>query len=227
MTDPHQPHRRGFLGGLRASFLTGLVVVLPIGLTIYFVWAAIGWIDGWILPLIPASYQPDVLIRRWFGPEYEFPVRGVGVLAFLLVTIVIGWLAKGIIGRTVIRRGENLVDRMPVVRSVYGAIKQVAETFFNKKDQSFDKVVLVEFPRAGSYAIGFLSTRPRGELAERLALLGPDMSAVFVGLTPFTSGMLLFMPTQDLIVMDMGVDDAAKLIVSGGLVYRLPKDPQP
>ena len=226
MTDPNHPHRRGFLGGLRASFLTGLVVVLPIGLTIYIVWSFIGWLDGWILPLIPASYQPDALIGRWFGPEYEFPVRGVGVLVFLFFTILVGWMAKGLIGRTVIRRGENLVDRMPVVRSVYGAIKQVAETFFNKKEQSFDKVVLVEFPRAGSWALGFLSTRPKGELAERLAQMGPDMSAVFVGLTPFTSGMLLFVPTKELIVMDMGIDDAAKLIVSGGLVYPTPK-PQP
>lgn len=223
MTDPHHPQRRGFLGGLRASFLTGLVVVLPIGLTIYIVWAFIGWLDGWILPLIPSSYQPDALIGRWFGPEYEFPVRGVGVLVFLFFTILVGWMAKGLIGRTVIRRGENLVDRMPVVRSVYGAIKQVAETFFNKKEQSFDKVVLVEFPRAGSWALGFLSTRPKGELAERLALMGSDMSAVFVGLTPFTSGMLLFVPTKELIVMDMGIDDAAKLIVSGGLVYPTPK----
>jgi uncharacterized membrane protein len=224
MTDPHPTHRRGFLASLRASFLTGLVVVLPIGLTIYFVWAVIGWIDGWILPLIPASYQPDALIAWMLGPDYEFPVRGVGVLVFLFVTILVGWMAKGLIGRSVIRSGEDLVSRMPVVRSVYGAIKQVAETFFDKKEKSFDKVVLVEFPRPGSWALGFLSTRPKGELAERLAALGPDMSAVFVGLTPFTSGMLLFVPTKDLVLMEMGVDDAAKLIVSGGLVYPLPKD---
>ena len=226
MTEPHPHQRRGFLGGLRASFLTGLVVVLPIGLTIYIVWAFVGWLDGWILPLIPAYWQPDTVIGRWFGPAYEFPVRGVGVLVFLIVTIIIGWLAKGLIGRSVIRSGETLVERMPVVRSVYSGIKQVAETFFNKKDKSFDKVVLVEFPRAGSWALGFMSTQPKGELAERLAAMGPDMSAVFVGLTPFTSGMLLFVPTQDLIVMDMGVDNAAKLIVSGGLVYPVPKEPQ-
>ena len=225
MTEPTTQHRRGFLGSLRASFLTGLVVVLPIGLTIYFVWAVIGWIDGWILPLIPATYQPDALIGRWFGPEYEFPVRGVGVLVFLIVTIIVGWLAKGLIGRSVIRSGEDLVDRMPVIRSVYSGLKQVAETFFNKKEKSFDKVVLVEFPRPGSWALGFMSTRPKGELADRLADLGPDISAVFVGLTPFTSGMLLFVPTKDLVIMDMGVDDAAKLIVSGGLVYPSPKEP--
>ena len=202
------------------------MVVLPIGLTIYFVWAVIGWIDGWILPLIPSYYQPDALIRRWIGPDYQFPVRGVGVLVFLFFTILVGWLAKGLIGRSVIRKGEQMVDRMPVVRSVYGAIKQVAETFFSKKEQSFDKVVLVEFPRPGTWALGFVSTRPKGELAERLDEIDPDISAVFVGLTPFTSGMLLFVPTKDLVILDMGVDEAAKLIVSGGLVYSQPKEPR-
>ncbi|TAG13265.1 MAG: DUF502 domain-containing protein [Rhodobacterales bacterium] len=225
MTEPHTSRRRSILAGLRASFLTGLVVVLPIGLTIYFVWTLIGWIDGWILPLIPSSYQPEALVERYIGPDANFPVRGVGVLVFLIFTIIIGWMAKGLFGRSVIRWGEDMVDRMPIIRSVYGAIKQVAETFFNKKEQSFDQVCLLEFPRPGSYALGFISTRPKGEVASQLAALGPDFSAVFVGLTPFTSGMLLFVPTKDLTILDMKIDDAAKLIVSGGLVYPLPKDP--
>jgi len=224
MTDLPPPRRRGFLLGLRANFLTGLVVVLPVGLTIYFVWTLIGWIDGWILPLIPAAYQPESLMARLFGPEAKFPVRGVGVLVFLIFTIMIGWMAKGLFGRSVIRWGEDLVDRMPIIRSIYGAIKQMAETFFNKKEQSFDQVCLVEFPHPGSYALGFISTRPKGELADRLAALGSEFSAVFVGLTPFTSGLLLFVPTKDLVIMDMKMDEAAKLIVSGGLVYPAPKD---
>lgn len=225
MSDPNHSRRRGILASLRASFLTGLVVVLPIGLTIYFVWTLIGWIDGWILPLIPSSYQPEALVEYYIGPDANFPVRGVGVLVFLVFTIIIGWLAKGLFGRSVIHWGEDMVDRMPIIRSVYGAIKQVAETFFNKKEQSFDQVCLLEFPREGSFALGFISTRPRGEVANRLAALGPDFSAVFVGLTPFTSGMLLFVPTKDLTILDMKIDDAAKLIVSGGLVYPLPKEP--
>ncbi len=225
MTEPHPSRRRSILASLRASFLTGLVVVLPIGLTIYFVWTLIGWIDGWILPLIPSSYQPEALVERYIGPDANFPVRGVGVLVFLVFTVIIGWMAKGLFGRSVIRWGEDMVDRMPIIRSVYGAIKQVAETFFNKKEQSFDQVCLLEFPRPGSYALGFISTRPKGEVASQLARLGPDFSAVFVGLTPFTSGMLLFVPTKDLTILDMKIDDAAKLIVSGGLVYPLPKEP--
>ncbi|MCL4065175.1 DUF502 domain-containing protein [Pseudomonas sp. GX19020] len=222
---PIPPQKRGFFASLRASFLTGLVVVLPVGLTLYLVWAVIGWIDGWILPLIPAYWQPDAVLLRYLGPEYEFPVRGVGVLVFLIFTILVGWIAKGLIGRSIIRKAETMVDRMPVVRSVYGAIKQVAETFFNKKETSFDKACLVEFPRPGSWALGFISTRPKGEIAERLGTLGGEMSAVFVGLTPFTSGMLIFVPTRELVILDeTGVDDAAKLIVSGGLVYPTPKE---
>lgn len=225
MTDPVPPKRRGLFARLRASFLTGLVVVLPIGLTIYFVWTLIGWIDAWILPLIPSAYQPEALMHRFLGPDTNFPVRGVGVLVFLIFTVIIGWIAKGLFGRSIIRWGEDVVDRMPIVRSVYGGIKQVAETFFNKKETSFDQVCLVEFPRPGAYALGFISTRPKGELATRLTALGDEYSAVFVGLTPFTSGMLLFVPTKDLTILDMKIDEAAKLIVSGGLVYPLPKDP--
>jgi uncharacterized membrane protein len=224
MTDPNPTRRRGILAGLRASFLTGLVVVLPVGLTAYFAWTLVGWIDAWILPLIPAHLQPEALVERYFGPDANFPVRGVGVLVFLVFTIIIGWLAKGLFGRSVIRTGEEMVDRMPIIRSIYGGIKQIAETFFNKTEKSFDQVCLLEFPRPGSWALGFLSTQPKGELAQRLAEMGPEYSAVFVGLTPFTSGMLLFVPTKDLTILDMKIDDAAKLIVSGGLVYPLPKD---
>ena len=224
MTDPLSPRRRGLLAGLRSSFLTGLVVVLPVGLTAYFAWTLVGWIDAWILPLIPSAYQPEALVERFIGPNANFPVRGLGVLIFLIFTIIIGWMAKGLFGRSVIRWGEDMVDRMPIIRSIYSAIKQVAETFFNKKEKSFDQACLLEFPRPGAWALGFISTQPKGELAERLAALGPDFSAVFVGLTPFTSGMLLFVPTKDLVILDMKIDEAAKLIVSGGLVYPQPKD---
>jgi len=131
--------RRSILAALRASFLTGLVVVLPIGLTIYVVWGVVGWIDGWILPLIPAAYQPEALMHRFFGPEVEFPVRGVGVLVFLVVTAFVGWLARGLIGRSVMRKTEEMVDRVPLVRSVYSGVKQITETFFAKSEKNFER----------------------------------------------------------------------------------------
>ncbi len=224
MTDVPPPRRKTLLGALRSSFLTGLVVVLPIGLTIYLIWTVIGWIDGWILPLIPAAYQPEALVEHYFGPEANYPVRGVGVIVFLVFTIFVGWIGKGLIGRSMIGWGESVVDRMPIVRSVYNGIKQIAETMFNKTEASFDKTCLVEFPRPGVWALGFVSSKAKGEIAAKLPG-GNDILSVFIGLTPFTSGFLVFVPRSEVILLDMSMDDAAKMVVSGGLVYPNAKEP--
>jgi len=226
MTDPFPPRRRTVLGALRSSFLTGLVVVLPISLTIYLVWTVIGWIDGWIIPLIPGPWKPEAVVRHFFGPEANYPVRGVGVIVFLLFTMLIGWIAKGLIGRSMIAWAEGLVDRMPVVRSIYNGIKQIAETMFNKSEASFDKTCLVEFPRPGVWALGFVSSKAKGEIAAKLPG-GDDVISVFIGLTPFTSGFLVFVPRSEVILLDMSMDDAAKMVVSGGLVYPNTKEPVP
>jgi uncharacterized membrane protein len=223
MSEPIHHHRRSLFAAFRASFLTGLVVVLPIGLTIYVVWGVIGWIDGWILPLIPARYQPEMLIKDWFGPEANFPVRGVGVLVFLVVTAVVGWLARGLIGRTVMRQAEDLVDRVPVVRSVYSGVKQITETFFTKTEKSFERTCLVEYPREGYWSVGMVATKPKGEIAAKLPE-GNGMIAVFIGLTPMTSGFLVFVPERDVIPLDLKADEAVKLIVSAGLVYPVAKE---
>ena len=138
MTEPTLP-KRSLLGAFRASFLTGLVVVLPVGLTLWLTWSVIGWLDGWILPLIPAAYQPEAIVNRLFGPEVTFPLRGVGVAVFLVFTVLIGWMARGLLGRTLMHQAELLVDRVPVVRSVYGGLKQITETVFAQKEKTFDR----------------------------------------------------------------------------------------
>jgi len=217
------PPRRSLLGALRASFLTGLVVVLPTGLTLWLIWSVIGWLDGWILPLIPAAYQPEALVHRFFGPEANFPLRGVGGAVFLVFTVLIGWMARGFLGRTLMGQAELLVDRVPVVRSVYGGLKQITETVFAQKEKTFDRTCLVQFPREGSWSVGLVATSPKGEIAAKLP--GKDMIAVFVALTPLTSGMLIYVPRADVIFLDMKPDEAAKLVVSGGLVYPAAKEP--
>lgn len=223
MLDSNTPPRRSVFAAWRASFLTGLVVVLPIGLTIYVVWGVVGWIDGWILPLIPAAYQPEALLERWLGYQVSFPVRGVGVLVFLIVTAIIGWIARGLIGRSVLRRAEQVVDRMPLIRSVYSGVKQITETFFAKSEKSFERTCLVQFPKPGTWAVGMVSASPKGEIAQKMPA-SDDMIAVFLGLTPLTSGLLLFVPVRDVIYLDMKADEAVKLIVSAGLVYPVSKD---
>lgn len=222
MTEPPKT-RRGLFAGLRVSFLTGLVVVLPVGLTIWLTWSAIGWLDGWILPLIPAAYQPEEIVHRLFGPDAEFPLRGVGVAVFLVFTVLIGWVARGFFGRALMRQAELLVDRVPVVRSVYGGLKQITETIFGQQEKNFDKTCLVEFPREGVWAVGLVASKAKGEIAAKLPH-PEEMIAVFVGLTPLTSGLLIYVPRKDVVFLDMKPDEAAKLIVSGGLVYPAVKD---
>jgi uncharacterized membrane protein len=226
MTDPTHGRKRGILGALRTSFLTGLVVVLPVGLTIWLTWAVIGWLDGWILPLIPAASQPEAIVHRLFGPQANFPLRGVGVMVFLVFTVIVGWIAKGLIGRSLIRQAETLVERMPVVRSIYGGLKQITETVFAQSEKNFDKTCLVEFPRPGVWAVGLVATKAKGEIAARLPG-DEEMIAVFLALTPLTSGLLIYVPRRDVILLDMKPDEAAKLIVSGGLVYPVAKDTLP
>ncbi|WP_299961953.1 DUF502 domain-containing protein [uncultured Roseobacter sp.] len=226
--DPDPPGvRRTLFGSLRASFLTGLVVIAPVGLTIWLIWSVVGWIDGFVLPLVPGPYQPDRLLQTWLGldPEIQINIRGIGVVIFLIFTIIVGWMAKGLIGRSLIRFAESLVERTPVVRSIYSGIKQISETVFAQSERSFEKACLIEYPRRGIWAIGFISTDTKGEVAMR-ANDGAPMLSIFVPTTPNpTSGFLLFFPKDDIIELDMSVEEAAKLVISAGLVYPNGKDP--
>ena len=203
------------LTALRANFLTGLVVVAPVGLTIYIVWTAIGIIDSWVLPLIPADYQPAI----YFGVH----IHGAGLIVFLIFTIVVGYVAKGLIGRWILGRGEMLVARMPIVRSVYRGLKQIAEAVVEQSSTSFDKVCMVEYPRKGIWAVAFYSNTARAEVRDQLGN-ERKMISVFLPTTPNpTSGFLLFLPEEDVIYLQMSVEDAAKLVISAGLVYPAEK----
>ena len=130
-----------------------------------------------------------------------------------------GWIAKGLIGKSMIKFAESLVNRMPVVRSIYSGAKQIAETVFVQAERSFEKACLIQYPRKGIWAIGFISTTAKGEVTEKAETSG-EMLSVFVPTTPNpTSGFLLFFPKEDVIELDMSIEDAAKLVISAGLVY--------
>lgn len=215
--------RPSILARLRSNFLAGLIIVAPIGLTLWLIWTVVGWVDSWVWPFVPGAYHPEELINRLLarepGNEIEVNVRGVGVVIFLLFTVIVGWIGKGLIGRSFLGIGERLVDRMPVVRSIYNAAKQIAETVFSQRDTSFDKACLVEYPRRGIWAIAFISTNAKGEIDAKLSD-GEPVVTVFLPTTPNpTSGFLLFLPRSDVKVLDMTVEDAAKLVISAGLVY--------
>ncbi|NDR54884.1 DUF502 domain-containing protein [Aliiruegeria sabulilitoris] len=215
----HLRRKPGILANLRSSFLTGLVVIAPVGLTVWLIWTVVGWVDSFVLPFVPDPYEPERFLKEIFGEDTQINVRGVGVVFFLVFTVVIGWIAKGVIGRSFIAWAEVLVDRMPIVRSIYSGVKQIAETIFAQTDSKFDKACLIEYPRAGLWAVAFVSTAAKGEISRRVPR-NENILSVFLPTTPNpTSGFLLFVPESEVIYLDMSVEDAAKLVISAGLVY--------
>jgi len=218
-TPPPAPRRKSFFSGLRNSFLTGVVVIAPVGLTVWLIWSVIGWVDGVVLPFVPSRYQPENILNTFLGLDIKLQLRGLGVVFFLIFTTFVGWLAKGLLGRSLIRSAERFVNRMPVVRSIYSGVKQIAETVFSQADRSFEKACIVQYPRKGIWAVGFISTRAKGEIRARVND-AQNLLSVFVPTTPNpTSGFLLFFPAEDVIELDMSIEDAAKLVISAGLVY--------
>jgi uncharacterized membrane protein len=235
--DTTQRRRWRPFAGARNNFLAGLIVVVPIAITMWMIWTFVGWIDSWVLPFVPAKYHPDALINRWFGDSAWFiwlfgdqnvhvNIRGVGVVLFLIFTVIVGWITKGLIGRSFLAWGEGIVERMPVVRSLYNGIKQIAETVFASSNEAkFDTACLVEYPRKGIWAIAFISTKAKGEVDARIPV-DEDIISVFLPTTPNpTSGFLLFVPRHSVIELEMSVEDCAKLVISAGLVYPNSKDP--
>jgi len=210
--NPNKSYSFRVLAKVRGNFLAGLIVIAPIGFTMWIINSIIGWIDGWVLPLIPYNYH--------FAEYIGINLKGLGVIFFLVFTVLVGWVAKGILGRTFLRVGENLVDRTPIVRSVYSGIKQIAETVLSSRDSSFEKACLIEYPRKGIWAIAFVASDSRGEIAEKNSDKENQLVSVFIPTTPNpTSGFLLFIPKSDIKYLDMTIEEAAKLVISAGLVY--------
>ena len=206
--DPNDKPKRSFWLRLRNYFITGIIVVAPISLTIYLISLIINLIDDKILPLFPDRYNPETYL--------PFAVPGIGVLIFVFILTLIGWLTTGLVGRTVVRVGENLLDRMPIVRSIYSALKQIFETVFSHNSRAFRDVVLIPYPREGCWALGFATGTTKGEVQD---VIRDEVVNVFLPTTPNpTSGFLLFLPKKDVIFLKMTVEQGIKLVISGGVV---------
>ena len=203
---------RSYLSRVRNYFLTGIIVTAPIAITFAVAMWVINWIDSKVVPLIPSSYNPQEILQQYTG----FHIPGIGLLVVFIGLTLIGFLAAGLLGRFVVRVGENLLNRMPIIRSVYGALKQIFETVLRSSSGSFREVALIEYPRRGIWAIGFITTKTTGEVRSEIK---EEVVNVFLPTTPNpTSGFLLFVPRKDLIILDMGVEEAIKMIVSAGIV---------
>ena len=207
MTD--KTKRLGAGRRLRNYFLTGLIIVAPLAITAYLTWTFIGWVDSWVKPYIPAIYNPDYYL--------PFAVPGFGLLTALFLITMIGFLTANLVGRSIIAFGESLLDRMPLVRSIYKGLKQIFQTVLAEQSGSFKQAALIEYPRRGLWSIVFIATETKGEVNTRLP--EDDSISVFLPTTPNpTSGFLLFVPRKDVIILDMSVEEAAKMVISAGLV---------
>jgi len=195
---------------LRNYFLTGLIIVGPVGITLYVLWWFVTLIDAWVKPWLPARYLPETYL--------PFSIPGIGLIFSITVLMVIGAFTANLFGRTLVNYGESVLGRMPVVRNVYRALKQIFETVLSQSSSSFQKVGLIEYPRTGLYAIVFVSTTTKGEIDDRV-MKGEKILSVFLPTTPNpTSGFLLFVPEKEVTILDMSVEEGAKLVISAGLV---------
>lgn len=198
---------------LRNYFLTGLIIVGPVTLTIYLIWFAINYADAFFKPLIPAQYLPDTYL--------PFAVPGVGLAFGIIVLTLIGALAANLLGRTLISFGELMVGRMPIVRNVYRALKQIFESVVTATDpsQAIQKVGLIEFPSKGLWSIVFVTGETSGEISEVAPGGVRELYTVFMptGVVP-PAGFICFVPKTDVIFLNMSVEDAAKIILSAGMV---------
>lgn len=196
---------------LRNYFLTGFIVCAPLAITAYIAWSFIGWVDSWVKPYIPSRYNPDTYL--------PFPVPGFGLIVALMLITLIGFLTANFIGRSIVRQGEQLLDRMPLVRSIYRGLKQIFETVLSNKADMFNTVALIEYPRRGLWAIVFVSSEKKNEVSARLEGKEEHPVAVFLPSTPNpTTGFLLYVAREDIIELSMTVEEAAKLVISAGLV---------
>ncbi len=207
------PAKARLLSRLRNYLFAGIIVTVPIAITVYLTVIIVEFVDDQIVPLIPPIYNPETYL--------PFSIPGLGILVVLLVLIFVGFVAANFFGRALIRTGERVIDRMPIVRTVYNALKQIAETVLRQSSNAFRQVVLVEYPRKGVWALAFLTSEAEGEVRR---LVDRELISVFLPTTPNpTSGFLLLVPKEDLIMLDMTVEEAAKMIISAGVV--IPPDP--
>jgi len=193
---------------LRNYFFAGILITAPVGLTVYLAWLFISWVDTRVFAFIPPVYNPETYL--------PFSIPGIGLIIVLVILTFTGAITAGFIGRLARQVMESILNRVPVIRGLYSAIKQITETMLANQSAAFREVVLIEYPRKGVWAIGFVTGTT---LLESEGFISEDSISVFVPTTPNpTSGFLLFVPRQEVVSLPLTVEDGIKFVVSGGLV---------
>lgn len=192
---------------MKKYFITGLLVLVPLVITIWVLKSLIGVMDQSLL-LLPDAWHPHALFGR--------DIPGLGAILTIAIVLTTGVVATNFFGRQLIHLWEKLLNRVPVVKSVYSSVKQVSDTLFSDSGNAFRKAVLVQYPRAGSWTIAFVTGTPGGDVGNHLK---GEYVSIYVPTTPNpTSGFFLMMPKADVIELDMSVDEALKYIISMGVV---------
>lgn len=204
---------KGFFKRIWRYFLSGILVAAPIGLTVYIVWIVVTTIDTKAKEILPATY---FLGRYLPGDISGMGIPGIGIITAFLFFTLIGFITAGFFGRFLVRVGENLLARMPFVRGIYSAVKQIVEAVFKRDKNSFREVVLLEYPRKGIWSIGFVTGVTKGEVQN---VTTDQVVNVFIPTTPNpTSGFLLFVPRLELTTLTMTIEEGLKMVVSGGII---------
>lgn len=219
-----RPQKAGLLGGLRSSFIAGIVVAAPMAITAYivywFITSPMKQLDGFVRQLLPAGDSRLEAITQ--------AIPGFGLIVAVLAILALGAFAKNFFGRAMIRTGEKLLDSMPVIRNLHRFFKNVFETALQKSARSFKEVGLIQYPRQGLWAIAFVVGDAGGEVGYNLSGAGQDFVGVFVPTVPNpTSGFLIYLPRKDITLLKMSIEDAAKVVFSLGLVvpeFTAPED---
>jgi uncharacterized membrane protein len=211
MAEVATPHH-GVISRLRNYFLTGLILVGPIYITINLTWWFINWVDDTMRPFIPVGLRAETYM--------PFKVPGYGLIVALFALTLLGFLAAGLVGRTLVEFSESLLSRMPIVRPIYKTMKQIFETLFSKGGSSFRTVALAEFP-TGMWSVVFLASPPSGDVADRLP--GDDFVSCFLPCTPNpTTGFFFYAPRSKVIELEISVEQAMALIMSAGMAQPSP-----
>jgi len=207
--------RARILHRMRNYLIAGILVTAPIGLTVWFSWLFVTWIDDRVMPLIPFQYHSEAYL--------PFTIPGFGLFIVLMGLVLIGAFTANLLGRSFLRISERVLERMPIIRGIHATFKQVFETVLSHQSDAFRQVVLIEYPRRGIWAIGFLTGETLGEVQN---LTKEKVLNIFLPTTPNpTSGFLLFLPEDDVVALNMTVDDGIKMVMSGGIVT--PEDLRP
>ena len=206
--EDHDVPKKGVMGRLRAYFMAGILITAPISITVYLAWLFITYVDDKVTPLIPDRYNPETYL--------PYGIPGLGVVLVVVSLMLIGAITAGFMGRFFQRIWERVMDKVPVLRGVYKALKQILETVLAQQSNAFREAVLVEYPRRGMWVIAFITGKTQGEVQ---ALTEDKVINLFVPTTPNpTSGFLIFVAEEEIVPLSMSVEEALKMVISGGIV---------